>query len=165
MTPNQYHEKESVILRGTVRRSRGDLARYLRGLGFQAIDDFYTYPRPGRLPKWQSLDLLSVDVLIQGKAVYETEDDVADGVATEWDSLRCDYLLATLPRECIVRAVALVGEICGSWQLELTYAESAVDSSELLARWNEIASNLASKYAPPGSEELAILIASSYPRR
>ena len=155
---DEFHEREVVNLRTAATCSRVDLHRFLLGLGFTSEDDYYYFDRPKSIPRWQSLTLLSVDVLRAGEPIYETEDDVQDGETTDWDCLQIGYLLATLPTQCIDDATALIETIAQRFRLTIWYQDAQTEAATLRQNWAAIADRLRKDFAEPGSEDLQILI-------
>lgn len=157
-----YHEEETVFLRSPQPQQRTALDRWLRQRGFQAVDDFYNLKRKGRCEPWQTSTIVTLSIRRDGDDVYETEEDLAEGEATTWDELKADYLLATLPRDCIVPLVCEIEALATAFNLSIKYLGEPVDSGELLNRLNAIADQLSRDWDEPGSESLAILIEQQY---
>jgi hypothetical protein len=97
-----------------------------------------------------------------GVSIYETEEDLADGISTDWNQLRVGYLMATLPRECIDLAISQIAGVAEEFRLVIAIDGEVIDALQLSKRWNEIADHLAQEWDEPGSEWLAILIEQQY---
>lgn len=159
---DDYHETEIIFLKASTRCSRKSLHAFLRKRGFAAIDDFYQLLRREPPEPWQSSSVVSIQVLLAGTEVYETEEDVDDGISGVWDELRLEYLMATLPREYIDILIAEIDAISREFQLQIVYFEEKRTSSGLSSRLNQIADRLSSDWDAPGSEILRILIEQKY---
>jgi hypothetical protein len=159
---NGYHESETIILRGRRCWPRNELHAFLVELGFKAEDDFYHIQRKGKLPVWQSSTMLSLDVQLNGGAIYATEEDVAEGTAGNWDTLVGKYLMATVPAECIAPVVQIIFRICERFDLQAMYHGRQHSESELIQALTTVADELTASLDKPGSETLAILIEQSY---
>lgn len=157
-----YHEKETVVLKAPHSLERTRLDKWLRKRGFRAEDDFYHLQRKGRVQPWQTSTVISLDVRCSGQGVYETEEDLAEGRGTSWDELRADYLLATLPRDCIASLVREIDALVTEFGLRLEYRGDVVEPVELAKHLNAIADQLSKEWDEPGSETLAILIEQQY---
>ena len=160
----QYHEKETVYLKAQRRFDRVSLDKWLRDYGFKAEDDFYYIPRKDRCEPWQSPTVLSIDIRLAGKDVYETEEDVVEGRTTQWDELKIEYLLASVPRDCIKTLIGVISELIRDFPVGGEYMGERVTTEILAHRLNEIADRLTKEWDAPGSETLAILIEQAYGR-
>src|SRR5262249_6750946 len=84
----------------------------------------------------------------------------------EWDELRLKYLFASLPFEAseqFIRSVAITSE---HLRIASEFRGQITDALRLRKDFEEIRADLVSAIGDePGSESLAILIQSTYPRR
>jgi len=160
-----YHEQEFITLKSPHKQERKLLHIFLRKRGFKPEDDFYELLRKGRCEPWQSSAVLGIDVRSGGEDIYETEEDIDEGLETTWDELRCDYPLATLPREYIADMVREVEALVTEFKLSVVWNGEAVDPVELAKRLNAIADQLSSEWDVPGSETIGILIEQEYGSR
>jgi hypothetical protein len=160
-----YHEKETIILKSPKTWDRRALHTFLQKRGFKTEDDFYELFRKGPRDPWQSSAIMSVTVFQAGKSVYETEEDIQEGATTSWDELRCEYLMATLPREAIFDFIREVDALVEEFSLEIVWNGEKMASIELTNRLNAIADHLSTKWDAPGSETLRILIQQQYAQR
>jgi hypothetical protein len=162
---SDYHEKETILLKGSQLHDRKLLHKWLRKRGYRSEDDFYYLQRKGRFRPWQTSTLITLNVRRGGHEIYETEEDLIEGIGTNWDELRSEYLMATLPRECIAAVTAEIAAIAAEFDLTIEYCGAVVDIAELASRLNAVADQLTSEFDEPGSEALAILIERQYGSR
>jgi hypothetical protein len=158
----EYHEKETIVLKAPQPLDRTTLDKWLRKRGFRSEDEFYYLPRKGRCEPWQTSTIVSLDVRRAGSSVYETEEDMAEGLATNWDELRADYLLATLPRDYIASMVFEIDALVMQFGLKVEYQGETMAATELEMHLNAVADQLSKEWDAPGSETLAILIEQQY---
>lgn len=157
-----YHEKESIALKANKKIGRRDLHLYLVRRGFKSVDDFYELLRSQGVKRWQSSAIMSLFVLNSGKMVYETEEDIEEAAGAVWDELECEYLLATLPIECIDLLIVELRGLCETFNLQVNYSAASLSLEELRRKLVAIADELSSSVDVPGSETLRILIYQSY---
>lgn len=162
MNQNLYHEKETIVLAAESPQSRAELHRFLLELGFKSIDDFYDFERSKRGPIWQSESVLSIEVLRGGIPIDDYDEEIEEGTAREWDELKCDYLLATLPTECIATATFLLAAIGDRFGLTIRFEGADCTAAQVGERLADAATEVEKSFAPAGSEELAILIEEHY---
>lgn len=158
----EYHEKETIILKASRLLDRITLDKWLRKRGFRSEDEFYYLPRKGRCEPWQTSTLVSLNVRRSGRSVYETEEDMAEGLATTWDELQADYLLATLPRDYISSMICEIDALATQFSLKVEYRGETIAATELEKRLNAVADELSKEWDAPGSETLAVLIEQQY---
>ena len=161
---NAHHEEEVVELTSDVPIRRRDLHKWLRQRGYKSEDDFYYLDRKGKIENWQSRSLASIDLFFNKQEIYETEEDVEEGTATHWNSLRVSYLMATLPRECIEPFVDEIDTLAQAFRLRVTYQAEAIDAKSLLGRLTGIADTLEKDFGGAGSKALRVLILQEYAR-
>ncbi|WP_154668141.1 hypothetical protein [Pseudoduganella violaceinigra] len=160
----EHYEKLTVVLAREAPASRKEFHTWLKRRGYKSEDDFYYLKRKGRIPPWQTDAIVTVDIRLNSSAIYETEEDVEEGSSTAWNSLKLDYLMASLPRECIELFLEEVEQISNCFGLEVKFELAEVDVPSLRASLNVIADSLDRDFGGAGSEELAILIAQEYAR-
>lgn len=157
-----YHEQEVVSLKTASKQDRKRLHSFLRKRGFKPEDDFYELFRRGRCEPWQSSAILRVTVASSGAAVYETDEDIAEDRSTVWDELRCEYLLATLPRTYIDEYVREVVALSAEFGLRTFWQDEELEPASLSQRLNAVADELSREWGEPGSEPLRLLIEKQY---
>ena len=158
---NDYHEKETIRLSASEPKSRCDLHVFLKGRGFTSEDEFYFVDRPDTPKPWQAISVVTVNVYRQGSAVYETEEDVAE-TPGQWDELKVDYLLATLPPAFIEKCAVECEALAAQFGLRIELGGEAIKPGQLQSTLQQIAHKLTTAFDEPGSETLGILIAESY---
>jgi hypothetical protein len=158
------HESETVLLRANQSWPRAELHGLLTRRGYLSIDDFYSLDRRGKIPPWQSVSVVAIDVLRQTEPVYESEEDVLEGKSTTWDELKAEFLLATLPEELIETFCAEIEALAAAFSLQPICAGIECLPAQLATTLKKHAAELAHHHAPCGSKELAILIQESYGR-
>jgi hypothetical protein len=150
------HEIESLRLESASIRAFSDLARCLRSCGFVQHDDVFSLDRTDAVPPWQHFSIAEVRVLRADVEVYDE-----DG----WDAVRLDYLFASLPLTLVDPFVAAAFSLSRCLNLAITYRGQLMNEQLALATFRGFADDLKRElYETPGSEELAIFIAQTYPR-
>ncbi len=152
-----YHEKKEIRLIGRELRSRKELHSFLRSRGFKSEDDFYFLDRIDQAQPWQAISVMTIDVIRGGAAIYETEEDIKDKT-TQWDELKVEYLLASLPRDCIARCAIECECIANAFGLDISLGGEAFTRGGLQTALEQIADKLSVEVDEPGSEALGILI-------
>lgn len=160
----EHHEKLTVVLVREAPVLRSELHTWLKLRGYKSEDDFYFLKRKAKVLPWETRTLVTVDVQLNSSAVYETEEDVEEGSSTAWNSLNLDYLMASMPRDCIDLFVEEVQQLSLQFGLQIQFNSESVEASSLRAALNRIADELEEYFGGAGSEELAILIEQEYSR-
>ncbi|MBC3876119.1 hypothetical protein [Undibacterium flavidum] len=158
---NQYVEEVAVILRSNNPLPRVDLHKSLKQFGFISEDDFYYLRRKGKVASWETDCLMTINVFSANSDTYETEDDIEEGICSNWDSLHISYLMASLPREFINTFVSEIEKIKLRFALQLVFEDITMEVSELTLKLSKIADDL-EKFGGVGSKELKILISYEY---
>lgn len=158
------YEMVTVVLRSKEGHSRRELRGHLRDRGFNSNDDSYKLLVTGKHPIWQSTTIVTVRMLADGKAIYETDEDIDETGGTPWNQLHCEYLLATLPRKYIDVNVKEIEAISHRFQLSVLLNDQQVTVPELAAQINALADELTSVYGEPGATEVRIAIEELYRR-
>lgn len=152
------HEVESVELRSASKRPLHELLPVFRSLGFTLHDDVVSLDRIGKVPPWQHPSIVEVDVQCDEEEVFGFKRGM-------WDVLHLKYLFATLPFELTDEFVDIVFRLCDKLGLSATYQGAVVDARTLKSQFSHVHDELLSETGEsPGSEGLAILIHSTYPR-
>lgn len=160
MTDYDYlHEAEDVVLRSENDRPCGALWKLLRAQGFTLHEDVFSFDRPTNppLPIWQSDAFVEVDICNNETELHDPED--------KWNKILLTYLLATQPRSGIPVFSRKASDISASLALPMTLRGKVVGAEELEECLNRFADELAVQVGEPGSEDVAIVIRSTYPRR
>jgi hypothetical protein len=153
------HELEVVKLRSRLPRPVEELLPVFTSQGFTLHDDVVSLDRTGKLPPWQHPSVVEVEVLHKGDEVF----GFGEGV---WDTIELRYLFASLPIEYVNQFIDVVATTSDRLEItpEFEGQEIAVDALRL--RFAGIRNELLSATGEDaGSEGLAILIQSTYPRR
>lgn len=152
------HEIECVDFRSHCRRPVPDLFSLFWDLGFTAHYDIVTLDRCGVVPPWQSTSIVTIDVYCANEVVYGFDDG-------EWDAIRLKYLFATLPFEFTETFLGIASRVSRDLKLPMEKDGSAVDERILRSKFTEFREDLLLRTrSQPGSEALAMLIHSTYPR-
>jgi hypothetical protein len=159
---DNYHEKITISLLADKPMSRKDLHEFLTKMGYKSMDDFYFVKRKDEIKFWQSSNLLTLDVYMNNVHKYETEEDIESSESTEWNRLDLYYLMATIPSNHITAFVDQVEQLSNSLGLSIKYEGELTSSRKLDEALTSIANQLTSNLAPPGTEDLAILIEMDY---
>lgn len=101
--------------------------------------------------------LVAVYIFNDEVEVYEPE--------VQWNKLVLKYLLATQPRAGILLFSTHVTEISKRLNIPMTFRGKLVTHEELERSLNSIADELTAEIGEPGSQDVAIVIESTYPRK
>jgi hypothetical protein len=153
------HEVEDVLLTSNTKRSCAVLWTLFREQGFTLYEDVFSLDRPKKpkLPLWQSEAFVDVDIFNDETPIYEPEK--------EWNRIVLKYLLATQPRFGIAVFSKNAAEISARLSIPMIFRGKLVIRDELEKHLNIIADELTAQLGEPGSEDVAIVIQSTYPRR
>lgn len=162
---DSFYEVERVTLRSSRPQSRRDLHAFALQCGMKFNEDFHSYfiDRLGMAEAHQAISIAEFFVLYDGARNEDYEEDFAES-NSQWDCLEAEYLLASLPPECITTFVRECGALAKRFELSMRRGENAVSAIELQADLQKIAVELANTHGEPGSEQLAIEIKMTYPR-
>jgi hypothetical protein len=152
------HEVEDVILQSETKRPCAPLWKLLKAQGFTLYEDVFSLDRPKKpkFPIWQSEAFVDVEILNDETEVYDPED--------EWNRVVLKYLLATQPRAGIPVFVKEASGISTHLGLPMMFRGKFVTVEELEKQLNTNADELTAQLGEPGSEDVAIVIESTYPR-
>lgn len=150
-----FHEEEVVTLSGATRSCR-DLWNLLKESQFSLQDDVFVLERRDKVKPWQHDAIVEVEILRDGREVFDE--------AEAWDTLNAVYSLARLPDSCVPVFVEVVSALAKKLQIEPRHRDHVVSRDDLLRIFQGYAEELRSTLGQPGSEEVAILIESTYPR-
>lgn len=158
MNFDDLHEVEEVILQAGSYRACKTLWPLLLELGYTLRDDIFSINRAKKPPTpiWQTKTLVSVYIHFDDSEVYSLED--------RWNSISLKYLLATQPRTGISMFTKHAADLAGRLSIPLVYKGNEVTQDRLNALFEAIADEVTEQIAEPGSEDLAIVIESTYPR-
>jgi hypothetical protein len=153
------HEAEDVVLQSDTYRPCTPLWTMFTERGFTLYQDVFALDRPKkpRIPVWQSETIVSVHVFSDDKEIYEPED--------QWNRVVLTYLLATQPRIGIPVFARQASEISAHLGLPMMFRGKIVALEELEKHLNRFADELTARLGEPGSEDVAILIQLTYPRK
>lgn len=152
------HEVETVRLVSAVARPISEAAAALRNAGFTLHDDVYCLDRPDKILPWQHDVVADVEVRSVGV-------DVIDSDAVEWDEIKFDYLFPHLPFNLTERFIESVFSVGQQLKLTPVYDGLPITTESLRLRFAQFRSELLANLGDePGSEPVAIFVASTYPR-
>ncbi len=156
---NYLHEVESIEFTAETSRPLAELPKLFTGLGFTIHDDVLSLDRRGRVPPWQHPSIVEVEVRHNGEEVFGFEEG-------EWNTISLKCLFATLPFDAIVMFIEVVDSVSNALGILATYRGSMVTARSLLGEFERVRDELVAETGEEtGSEGLAILIQSTYPRR
>lgn len=159
MEYDYLHEVEQVELRSPNSRSLSELPTTFKQLGFTIHDDVLCLDRIGKVPPWQHCSIAEVEVQRNGEEVFGFDEG-------DWDLIRLKYFFATVPYELAERFIAAALAISRNLLLPVRYDSSEVDEAFLRQQFAKVRADLLAETGEDaGSEGLAILIQSRYPRR
>ena len=152
----KLHEEVVVVLCSDRLLRIHDARESMVALGFKRHDDVWSLDRTGLVPTWQHGSIVELDFLNDGTEVYANES---------WDAIQCRYLFASLPLNCIPFFVDVVFALSDKLLLSVSLGGRTARREDLLKHFEQCAGDLQSEFGEvPGSESLAILIQSTYPR-
>jgi hypothetical protein len=155
MKYDYLHEKETVHLKDVNPRPWTEIAAALASLGFTLNDDNYSLDRKDHVHAWQTDSYVWMIVFLNDQEVFEEQ----------WNRIELRYLLATLPQDGIKVFTEKVSGLAAKLKLSMIYNGEPVTKQALETKLNACATELAENLGEPGSEEVAIFIESTYPRR
>jgi hypothetical protein len=155
MKYDYLHEKETVHLKDATPRPWTEIAAALASLGFTLNDDNYSFDRKDHVYAWQTDSYVWMIVFRNDQEVFEEQ----------WNRIELRYLLATLPKDGIKVFTEKVSELAAKLKLSMIYNGEPVTKQALETKLNACAKELTENLGEPGSEEVAIFIESTYPRR
>lgn len=159
MTFDDLHEAEDVTFASDKKQACLSLWKILKTSGFTLHEDVFSLDRPKKppLPIWQSESFVEVSILNDNEEVYESSG--------EWNKLVLRYLLATQPRQGIPTFAKTAATLSERLGIPMVFHGKPVTIEELEANLNRFAGEVTANLGEPGSEEVAILIRATYPRR
>lgn len=159
MTYEYLHELEQVEITTPNRRPLAELLPLFLQLGFTLHDDVVSLDRKGKIPPWQHSSIVEVETRCNGEEVFGFKEGV-------WDSILLRYLFATLPYELTDTFVDVTYAVSRKLSLPVKLRGVEIDEVMLRECFSKIREDLTSETGmDAGSEELAIWIHSTYPRR
>ena len=163
---DSFHEVERVVLRSATPQSRQALHAFARQRGMKLNDDFHYYfiDRLDVAETYQAISIGEFSALYDGARNEDYEEDFTES-DSRWDCLEAEYLLASLPTECIATFVQECAAFAKRFALSMYRGNSVVSEVDLQAELQQIALELSNTHGDPGSKWLAIEIKMTYPRR
>lgn len=159
MNYEYLHEVEIVELRTSTPRPISELLPVFDRLGFELHDDLVSFDRKEKIPPWQHSSIAEVEVQYNHEEIFGFDEG-------EWTTLRLKYLFASLPYELAEKFFKITFALSEQLATPVYFRGSIVSASELSFRFNQVRDELLSETGQDaGSEQLAILIQSTYPRR
>lgn len=158
MNYDYLHEVEFVELFNSQGIPRSVLLPVFQKLGFKRNDDIVSLEREGKVPPWQAQTLVGVKILCNDEEVYGFGDD-------DWDLLRLEYMLASLPFDLATTFIDVVFQVSKSLESPLVDQGKEINTEKLMTKLTQARDELLLETGgDPGSEFLQILIQSTYPR-
>lgn len=158
MDYSYLHEVERVRLSSSAPRPLAELPAVFASQGFKLHDDVLSLDRGGNIPPWQHPSIVEVAVFHEDEEVFGFDEGV-------WDAIELTYLFASLPFENVERFLAVVAATCEQLSLCPEFRGKATTLGSLRVEFDKIKDEVQSQTGEmPGSEGLAILIHSTYPR-
>ena len=159
MSADLFHEEECIEFRAEIARPVRELRSLFKRLGFTFHDDVVSLDREGSIPPWQHTSIVEVEIQREGKELVGLNEGT-------WDTVQLKYLFATLPFELTDLFIATVEQVSAELRIAPRFNGIQTTISDLKQRFKQINSELLENTGETaGSESLAILIQSSYPRR
>lgn len=153
------HEVEIVTFQSRTPRPLAELLTVFLSQGFTLHDDVMSLDRKERAPPWQHCSLVEVEVRHDGVEVFGFDEG-------SWDVIELKYLFASLPFDNVERFLDVVATISGLLGIPPEFRGERMTQDSLASEFSRIRDELrASTGEDAGSEGLAILIQSTYPRR
>ena len=159
MDYEKLHEVEVVTLRSESPRPLSELLPIFTSQGFTLHDDVVSLDRGDQVPPWQHAAVVEVECQLEGQEVFGFDEG-------EWDAVLLKYLFASLPYQCVDQFIDVVDAISKRLGLQPEFHGRLVDRESLKEEFDRIRNELILETGEEaGSEQLAILIQSTYPRR
>ncbi len=153
------HEVEIVAFQSPTSRPLAELLTVFLGQGFTLHDDIVSLDRKDRSPPWQHCSLVEVEVRHGGVEVFGFDEG-------SWDLIELKYLFASLPYDNVKRFLEVVATTSGLLGIPPEFKGEKTTLDSLASEFSRIRDELrANTGEDAGSEGLAILIQSTYPRR
>jgi len=158
MLYDYLHEAEVVELQSETPRPLSELLQLFTSLGFTIHDDVVSQDRKDTVLPWQHSSVVEVETQLRGEEVFGFDNG-------EWDVILLRYLFASLPFENVDKFIENAVKIRNRLGLQLIFRGKPIESESLRCEFGKIRDGLlAETGSVAGSEELAILIDSTYPR-
>jgi hypothetical protein len=159
MAYEYLHEVEVVTLRSETPRPLSELLPVFTSQGFTLHDDVVSLDRGDTVPRWQHPSVVEVECQREDEEVFGFDEG-------EWDAVLLKYLFASLPFDNVDQFINVVVETSKRLGIRPEFQGQPVDGESLKREFNTIRDQLLSETGEDaGSEQLAILIHSTYPRR
>jgi hypothetical protein len=153
------HEIEVVKFRSPSPRPVAELLAVFASQGFTLHEDVVSLDRTGKFPPWQHPSVVEVEVLHEGEEVFGFEEGL-------WDTIELKYLVASLPFENTNRFLDVVATTSRSLGIPPEFKGEETTLDTIRSEFTRIRDELRAETGEDaGSERLAILIQSTYPRR
>lgn len=153
------HEVEAVSFRVEEARDLAEVVPFLLEQGFVLHDDVASLDREGPIPTWQHSSIVEVEFSYQGEEVFGFDEGI-------WDSVRLEYLFASLPFECAETFLKSASAFEAYLGVRPIHRDAPATIDEMRTAFQEYREELLLKTGDaPGSKSLAVLIHSTYPRR
>jgi hypothetical protein len=158
MDYSYLHELEFVEFKSVLPKRIPELVPVFRSCGFTFHDDVVSVVRKGRVPPWQHSSVVEVVVQRNGEEIFGFEQG-------EWDTIRLEYLFASLPFDLVDEFLYVVTAIADKLGIPPTFRGERVAPIDVKRRFLEAREDLIRETGEDaGSERLAILIHATYPR-
>lgn len=158
------YEMIKLKLKSSKKIDRENFHYFLLKRLYKPIDNFYKLKRDDFASDYQGLNVCSLRIFLKANEIYETEEDIEEGISTYWDELELSYLLASLPRKLIDRYIEELRAIKDEFALKLYYEDTEIELEDIQTIMNKMADELDENETPAGSEVLDYLIGLEYPR-
>ena len=159
MRQDRWHQEVIVTLRPE-NWLFSELATILDRLDYSKDEtgEVFFYARQDPVEPWQTDELVTVSVFIDGKEVDYYDDEVQN-----IDEIQLGYLLPWQPVENAGAFVKKVWELAGELATPVRLDEKQIEKSELLALIERFANDLEERLEAPGGELLAQAIEEDLP--
>ena len=158
MAYEYLHEVEVVTLRSEASQPLAKLLDVFTSQGFALHDDVVSLDRGDKVPPWQHPSIVEVECQLEGEEVFGFDEG-------EWDAVLLKYLFASLPFEYADQFIGVVAETSKRLGIRAEFRGQTTDCESLKTELGSIRDQLLSESGEDaGSEQLAILIHSTYPR-
>lgn len=159
MTRFEYlHEVETVTFRTSSPRPLREAKDVFISCEFKLHDDVLSIDRDEPFPVWQHSSIAEVEFQLAGREVFGFSRG-------KWDSVHVEYLFSSLPFDCLTDYLKAISTLSDLLQIQPEYmgkVKSVAEIRDAMLRHRE--ELLEHTGEEPGSETLAILVHSTYPR-
>ena len=150
-----YHERLDIIFYSSIPREISEYVLAAKSAGLTYQEDLFVLNRKGNIPPWQHQSIVECSTFLKGKEIF--------GKRGKWDRIVFSFLFASLPESCWNEFNVVVFKFSDAINIKPKFNDKYINFNELSDVFIAFKQELINKFnLSPGSEELAIIINSSY---